>query len=383
VYVHSRKVVIIGAGLAGSIAAVLLGRQGYHTTIIDRYERYPDDFRAEQLVGGQVATLHQIGILDEITRDVPRIPSAKSYRKNRFDAEAINPHYGLSYQTMITRVRGAIPKPVIQIFSRAVDISTLGSRRLVRLATGEAIAADLVIVATGLNTKLTRQLGVKATILPDFSMTLGFDVFCPIKDTIMVFRGENLKSKIDYFTVFPYLDHLRGNIFSFHSPDDPWLGRLKSDCSGTLRSTMVSTQQLHEFSTANLRVRANDIMTLDDCLLDGIVFIGDAYQTSCPSTGTGVTKVLTDTLILCNRYVPCWLAAGDAGRASIAEFYNDPVKSAFDRQAMHDTRYRKELATNKTMRWQLHRTRLAVTDGLRTNFNFDLARRRENAFVPA
>ena len=159
--------------------------------------------------------------------------------------------------------------------------------------------------------------------------------------------------------------------------------KAQSDCSGTLRSTMVSTQQLHEFSTANLRVRANDIMTLDDCLLDGIVFIGDAYQTSCPSTGTGVTKVLTDTLILCNRYVPRWLAAGDAGRASIAEFYNDPVKSAFDRQAMHDTRYRKELATNKTMRWQLHRARLAVTDGLRTNFNFDLARRRENAFVPA
>ena len=383
VYVYSHNVIIIGAGLAGSVAAILLGRQGYQTTIIDRYERYPDDFRAEQLVGGQVTTLHQMGILEAITGDLPRIPSARSYRKNRLEAESINPHYGLSYQTMIARVRAAIPKPVTQIFGRVVDITTLGSRRLVKLATGEAIAADLVIVATGLNTQLTRQLGVKATVLPDFSMTLGFDVLCPTKNTVMVFKGENLDSKIDYFTIFPYHDRLRGNIFSFHSPDDPWLRKLRNDCHGTLRSTMASTQQLHEFTTADLRVRANDIMTLDDCLLDGIVFIGDAHQTSCPSTGTGVTKVLTDTFILCNRYVPRWLAAGDFARTSIAEFYDDPVKSAFDRQAMHDTRYRKELATNKTLRWQLHRTRLAVTNGLRTNFNFDLTRHKDNAFVSA
>jgi 2-polyprenyl-6-methoxyphenol hydroxylase-like FAD-dependent oxidoreductase len=158
VYVYSRNVVIIGAGLAGSVAAILLGRQGYHTTIIDRYERYPDDFRAEQLVGGQVTTLHRMGILDAITRDLPCVPTARSYQKNRLEAESINPHYGLSYQTMIARVRDAIPKPVVQTFARVVDITTLGSRRLVKLATGETVAADLVIVATGLNTKLTRQL---------------------------------------------------------------------------------------------------------------------------------------------------------------------------------------------------------------------------------
>src|SRR6195952_1611857 len=80
VYVYSRNVVIIGAGLAGSVAAILLGRQGYHTTIIDRYERYPDDFRAEQLVGGQVTTLHRMGILDAITRDLPCVPTARSYQ---------------------------------------------------------------------------------------------------------------------------------------------------------------------------------------------------------------------------------------------------------------------------------------------------------------
>ena len=43
-------IAIIGGGLAGSLAAVMLGRAGIRAILIDPHERYPLDFRVEKSV---------------------------------------------------------------------------------------------------------------------------------------------------------------------------------------------------------------------------------------------------------------------------------------------------------------------------------------------
>src|SRR5439155_6883286 len=46
-------VAIVGAGLAGTTLAILLGRAGRKVALIDPHQTHPDEFRAEKLGTGQ------------------------------------------------------------------------------------------------------------------------------------------------------------------------------------------------------------------------------------------------------------------------------------------------------------------------------------------
>jgi 2-polyprenyl-6-methoxyphenol hydroxylase-like FAD-dependent oxidoreductase len=47
---HETEIAIVGAGLAGSLAATMLGRAGHAVTLIDPSEACRPDFRCEKLV---------------------------------------------------------------------------------------------------------------------------------------------------------------------------------------------------------------------------------------------------------------------------------------------------------------------------------------------
>ena len=64
---------IVGGGLSGSIAAVVLGRAGYDVTLIDRSAVYPDEFRAEKIAGDQVGLMQRLGILGVHSRGLRRL----------------------------------------------------------------------------------------------------------------------------------------------------------------------------------------------------------------------------------------------------------------------------------------------------------------------
>jgi 2-polyprenyl-6-methoxyphenol hydroxylase-like FAD-dependent oxidoreductase len=61
-------VAIVGAGLAGSVTAAMLGRAGIDAVVVDPRSVYPPDFRCEKLDGVQVAILRKTGLADEVLR---------------------------------------------------------------------------------------------------------------------------------------------------------------------------------------------------------------------------------------------------------------------------------------------------------------------------
>ncbi len=63
---QTTDVAIIGGGIAGSAAAVLLGRQGINTTLIDPHEEHPHDFRCEKFNDVQVETIKRMNLADVI-----------------------------------------------------------------------------------------------------------------------------------------------------------------------------------------------------------------------------------------------------------------------------------------------------------------------------
>jgi 2-polyprenyl-6-methoxyphenol hydroxylase-like FAD-dependent oxidoreductase len=90
----------------------------------------------------------------------------------------------------------------------------------------------------------------------------------------------------------------------------------------------------------------------------GVVLIGDAAQNVCPSTGMGLTKVLTDVDVLCGDCVRLGLGAAGMDGNESSSFYNSTRKRDTDAKAIHDALYRRNACTGRSLRWMIHRIRL-------------------------
>ena len=104
--------------------------------------------------------------------------------------------------------------------------------------------------------------------------------------------------------------------------------------------------------------------------------MGDACQSVCPATGTGLGKVLTDVDVLCRTHIPTWLETPGMRAEKIASYYNDARKIACDGSSLRDAEYRRRFITDRSLRWRVHRAssyaRIAL-EGLYERFRHSAA----------
>src|ERR1043165_71727 len=146
---HETDIAIVGAGLAGSLAATMLGRAGHAVTLIDPFDACRPDFRCEKLEEAHVATLRDARVLDEV------LPATRHYRDiwvARLGRLAeIKPiaEYGIEYSALVNALRALVPDSVAFGPSRAANVARGNERKPLTLTKGEKISARLVIGATG------------------------------------------------------------------------------------------------------------------------------------------------------------------------------------------------------------------------------------------
>lgn len=365
------EVVIVGGGLAGTLTAILLARQGQQVALIDPHPIYPPDFRAEQLVGPQVAMLRQLGLLDILVRDTVPATRAVAMRSGRMIGSEAGPHYGIPYETMVNRARRALPAAVQVIKGKVSDIHLGPDSQNVWLCDGRLVQGRLVVLATGLGHRLAHLLNIEHTVLrEEQSLTFGFDieVGAPalFRSSVLVTYGERQRDVTDYLTIFAVGNKLRANLFSYHDRRDPWVRRFTQQPREVLRETMPHLQQtLHGFRLASpVQMRINDLRAVNGHCRHGLVLIGDAFQTSCPAAGTGIGRLLNDINRLCHVHAPGWLATSGMECEKIQQFYDDPVKQACDADALRVAAYRRSFVTEASIGWMLHRQRVALQQRL-------------------
>jgi 2-polyprenyl-6-methoxyphenol hydroxylase-like FAD-dependent oxidoreductase len=95
------------------------------------------------------------------------------------------------------------------------------------------------------------------------------------------------------------------------------------------------------------------------------VLIGDAFQTTCPAAGNGVTRVLTDVKQLAGVHVPRWFASPGMDAAKIKEFYDDPVKRACDEWCSRMAEYARSFAIDGSPMWHARRWKAFLRPQLR------------------
>lgn len=365
---HQTDVTVVGGGLAGALAAAMLGRAGIRTVLIDPNELYPPDFRCEKLDSSQVAVLRKTGLADDILPATTHDGSFWIARFGRLIDKRPGDQNGVMYDTLVNTVRKTIPPHVTQIRAKATELATSRDRQHVTLSNGEHISARLIVLANGLNIGLRHALGIARKVeSPCHSITIGFDlkpVGRPHFDfSSLTYYAERPSDRMAYLTLFPIGNTTRANLFTYRTADDPMLRDIRQNPVAVLQELMPGLGRITgAFDVEGpVKVRPIDLYVSEGHVQPGIVIVGDAFSTSCPAGGTGTTKVFTDVERLCNVYIPEWLKSDGMGDEKIATFYRDPVKVACDTASRAKAYQLKSISIGDGLIWGLHRwARFAV-----------------------
>jgi 2-polyprenyl-6-methoxyphenol hydroxylase-like FAD-dependent oxidoreductase len=296
-------------------------------------------------------------------------------------------------------MRALLPASADFIVARAIDLRTGPAFQEVVLTGGETLRARLIILASGIADVLRHRLDIpRHTHSEGQCITFGFDVVPGLNavfpTTPLTYYGDGVADGIDYLSLFPVnggsgTDRLRANLFVFLDPKDAWLRDFRRAPKDVLTRTLPGlTRVLGDFEVSGaVQHWVTNLYVAQKVERDGVVFIGDAYQTSCPAAGTGVSRLLVDVERLCNHHVPAWLRTPGMGAEKIAAFYADPMKQRADRHAGELAAYRRALTIDRAPKWALQRAKvrmrrqlMGMIDAVRPEWAAALQARRRPGF---
>ncbi|MES2979581.1 MAG: NAD(P)/FAD-dependent oxidoreductase [Pseudomonadota bacterium] len=355
-------VVIIGGGLAGSLTAALLARQGVQVVLVDPNEVYPPGLRCEKICGRQVALLRRIPIVNDVLSAATPFREFWVARFGRIVEKRLEEQYGIAYDTLVNCVRKSIPHAVVRVPGKATALCCSEQEQSVIVDTGEQIRARLVILATGLNDGLRRSLGITREVFSkSHSVTLGFD----LKPTAgrsfafpsLTYYGERPTDRVAYITLFPIGNVMRANLMVYRSLDDPYVREMRVNPDVGLGKLLPGLRSIVGPACVEgpVQVRPMDLYRSHGRLQPGLVLVGDAFSSACPAAGTGTDKVYTDVIQLCNVHVQQWLQTQGMGVEKIGAFYADPMKVACDRYSVNAAFRLRAASIDKGVSWWARR----------------------------
>ncbi|MBR0900659.1 FAD-dependent monooxygenase [Bradyrhizobium tropiciagri] len=360
-------VVVIGAGLAGSTTAAILGRAGIPTALVDPHPVYPPDLRCEKLDRGQVAILQKTGLADialAATTFDGAIRDGKAWiaRFGRVIDKRPGGQYGILYDNLVNVMRSAIPPDVTNVVAKAVHIVTGDDRQQVSLSDGSTISTRLVVLANGLSVALKDQLGIERTVTsPCHSITIAFDIKPrsgrAFDFAALTYYPERASDRMAYLTLFPIGASMRANLMVYRTMDDPWLREMRHNPERALFALMPNLRRIigDVELVGPVKIRPADLYVSQGHRQAGIALVGDAFASSCPAAGTGAGKVFTDVERLCNVHIPNWLASPGMAVNKIEQFYDDPVKREYDETSKSWAYRLRSMSIEEGISWRIQR----------------------------
>lgn len=355
-------VVVVGAGLAGSAAAVVLARRGLAVTVVDPYAEFPSMFRAEKIEPEQAVLFRALGLFEgvepatRLIREIIHVIGGRVVHRRSIE------QFGIAYCDIVNSVRAQIPAHVDFRRMRVESIDADSLRPSVVLAGGDRIDCRLVLVATGMSGQLPERLGLtRDMIKEDLSMAFGFMLERADGQAFpfdaVTYRPPSTAGKVGYLTLFRMGQHMRGNVFSYWPARDSATQEMRRDPVKLLGRILPGLDKvIGQYGVVGkVEPFKIDLYRMRDCPLPGVVLLGDAYQSVCPSTGMGLTKVLTDVDVLCNECLPDWFKASAIGAERTAEFYGVARKAAVDAEAVRLALAGRESVLGSSIHWWIRR----------------------------
>lgn len=361
----STDVAIVGAGVAGTVAGVALAQKGLRVTLIDARPDFPPLFRAEKLEPDNVQALRRLGLFEQLLPHVGRIRAVKAAYDGRvFRIDRLE-QYGLAYADLTNVLRAHLPASVAFKVGSVRGIEGGAELRRVRLADGEELTARLVVLASGNSRRLQASLGLSRRVVQkEQSYSFGFDAAAaaangrPFDFDAVTYYPTTSSDRIAYLTLFKFREKMRANLFLFRSASDPWIRRFVEEPERMLGTAFPKlTKVIGDYRVVS-RVESGcvDLYVMDGDPPPGVAVIGDAFQSPCPSTGLGLSKLLTDVEVLA-ECAPSWFSTPGLGPEKTSQYYRHPRKLAMDRHALQAADYERRFSSDRSLRWRIHRLR--------------------------
>jgi 2-polyprenyl-6-methoxyphenol hydroxylase-like FAD-dependent oxidoreductase len=365
------EIVIVGGGFAGCAAAIALAGEGRKIVLIESSPTIPDLFRAEKLAGDQLPLLEELGLLDDFKAASTPVEEFVNIRGRHIVDISRQLQLNMLYRDMIEVLRKRMPAQVAIRYDRVEDIATGEDRQRVTLAGGDTIEPRLVVLATGHGEALRRKLGLqRVRAHSQQTISVAFTLTPPagggFRFQSLTAYGERQGDRVDYISLFPIGANMRANLFLFSDIEDR---RLKAiDVRGMpalfellpgLRPWIGDCGWVGDFASFPV-----ELCKVENVVRPGLVVIGDAFRTSCPAVGTGLSCALVDVVCLRER-VGHWFATPGMGAEKIAAFYGAPRKMARDFSTHALAFKRRKAATDVSRAGEFRQTAYFLARGLR------------------
>lgn len=354
-------VIIAGAGMAGAAAACALAERGIRTVLIDPAATQPPVFRAEKIEPDQAAMLRELHLMDAILPECRRIHRIACAHNGRIWQYRETDEYGCFYHDMVNAVRRGLPESVLVCLARVTGLKIGAELQEAALSDGTVVQGRLLVLSTGAGGKLVEQLNLeRRTVSAHHSVTLGFDLkpagLFPGGADSLTYREKPQRSGIDYLTLFPVKNVLRANLFAYWDAKDPRFQDVRTRGLDAVQHFMPRLSKLTGPLEQISKVEAMPIhlYRTENPARPGLLLLGDVYQSVCPTTGTGLTKVLVDVQTMADL-VPAWLATPGMSADKTAQFYACERKIRSDDQSLHYALYSRSLCYDHSLKWRLRR----------------------------
>ena len=357
------EVAIVGAGMAGTTLAMVLGKAGRKVALIDPRRVHHDEFRAEKIDMDQMLLFEKLGLDAMVKRLVTSTTDTHVFRLGQLFAHEKKQEFTFSYGALINGLRDALPPQVPLTVGKVTEVSTGPDRQRLVLAGGTVINARLLVVATGYSEALRRAVGVERIEQSKaHSLSMGFDLAILPREfgsRSLTCYSKRAADRIAYISIFPLGNKTRANMFLYRQAAEPWTRAFRQDPQKMLCELMPEiSAQCGNFEVASpVEVRQISLSTTQGHRRDGVVFIGDAFCTTCPTPGIGIGRVMTDVDQLHSVHIPRWLETPGMAADKINAFYDDPVKVATDQHGMRVSYYAKSITADTGLEWRVRRLR--------------------------
>ncbi|WP_217578435.1 FAD-dependent monooxygenase [Mesorhizobium sp. GbtcB19] len=356
-------VAIVGAGLAGTALTLALAKTGRKVALVDPHRTHHDEFRAEKIGMAQMLLFEKLGLGPAIKPLVTPMTDIHVFRLGQLFRREREWEFGFSYGPLVNGLRAALPPEAPLTVGKVAEVSTGPDRQRLVLTDGSIIDARLLVVATGYSEAIRRAIGMeRIEESKAHSLSLGFDLAVTPRQSpypAVTCYARNPADRTAYLSVFPIGNRMRGNMFGYHTVADAWTRDFRANPQEMLLEMMPEiAAQCGNFEIASpVEVRQVSLTTTMGHRRDGVVVIGDAFWTTCPTPGVGINRVMTDVDRLVSTFIPEWLETPGMAADKICAFYDDPTKIATDGSAMRSSIYAKRITIETGMEWRLRRLR--------------------------
>lgn len=367
---------MIGAGIAGTTAASVLAQQGRDVLLLDARSECPPVFKAEKVEHDELRLLQNFGLLQPLLAQSGRSGEVYVACGNRVFKRKPMEQIGISYADLVNTLRDNLPATVETKVGRVSRITHESGITRAHLDDGQELKARLVVVACGIGAQLLSSLGLRRRVVQKQQCVgIGFDMIAannrPFPFQAVTYYPTDAAHGIDYLTLFRVRHATRANLFLFRPPHDPWVREFHRQPGRLLRRAFPKLSQvIGDYQVSGDVVSSCvDLFTTDGYMPDGVVLIGDALQTACPSTGLGVKKALTDVSVLA-ECAPMWFSTPGMSAEKLQQFYEHPRKNSTDAYAMRRAIHQRKAATSQSLRWRIYRTMLRLRRSMATPVQF-------------